>query len=149
MKAMSDDEKRNNLLHTIVAWREARDQHQPGSPQYKEFQRLMKEAEWELHGLGPSQDQGPPGLVIRIVDPEKPQELSAGQMTEYKGFRIEPIETSPARWRAKISRPDGRKIKVLVTGDEHDSITTGGMEAFSAEAAIDIAKEAIDGGGMT
>jgi hypothetical protein len=69
-------------------------------------------------------------------------------MLEYKGFLIDPVETSPGRWRAKISRPDGRKIKVAVTEVEHDSITTGGMETFSAEAAIEMAKQAIDGGGM-
>ena len=70
-------------------------------------------------------------------------------MLEYKGFLIEPFQPEPGtgRWRAKIRRADGRKIKVVVTGDQHDSITTGGMEAFSAEAAIETAKEAIDGGG--
>jgi hypothetical protein len=69
-------------------------------------------------------------------------------MIEYKGFLIDPVETSSGRWRAKIRRPDGRKIKVVVTEVEHDSITTGGMETFSAEAAIETAKQAIDGGGM-
>jgi hypothetical protein len=40
-----------------------------------------------------------------------------------KAYRIEPFETEPGRWRAKISRSDGRKIKVAVPpGDEHDSI---------------------------
>ena len=69
-------------------------------------------------------------------------------MLEYKGFLIESVETSTGRWRAKISRFDGRMVKVAVTGLEHDSITTGGMEAFLAEAAIDLAMQAIDGGGI-
>jgi hypothetical protein len=69
---VSEDEKRAALLHEIQAWREAADAHPKGSPQYKEFQRKMKEAEWKLHGLGRSEDA--PGIVIRIVDPDKPQE---------------------------------------------------------------------------
>jgi len=32
----------------------------------------MKEAEWELQALGPSQDS--PGLVIKIVSTEKEEE---------------------------------------------------------------------------
>jgi hypothetical protein len=68
---MTNDE-RTALLHEITAWREARDAHKPSSPEYREFQRKMKEAEWELQRLGPSEDS--PGLVIKIVDPAKPQE---------------------------------------------------------------------------
>ena len=57
-----------------------------------------------------------------------------------KAYRIEQFETEPERWRAKISRSDGRKIKVAVPpGDEHDSIPTGGMELLSADAAIEVA----------
>ena len=63
---MSDDQKRQALLHEIAAWREAADAHEKGSPQYREFQNKMKLAEWKLQALGPSQD--PPGVVIRIVD---------------------------------------------------------------------------------
>jgi hypothetical protein len=65
---MSSDGKRAALLHAIAAWREARDAQQPGSLRYKKFQRKMKEAEWELHRLGPS--QGRLGFVIKIVDNE-------------------------------------------------------------------------------
>jgi hypothetical protein len=46
-------------------------------------------------------------------------------MIEYKGFLIDPVETTVGGWRAKIRRPDGRKVKVVVTGLEHDSPTTG------------------------
>jgi hypothetical protein len=72
-KAMGSDDERQKLLHEIGAWRDARNAHPPGSPQNKEFQRKMKEAEWKLHGLGPPEDS-PPGLLIKIVSPEKPQE---------------------------------------------------------------------------
>ena len=32
----------------------------------------MKEAEWELQWLDPPEDS--PGVVIKVVDPEKPQD---------------------------------------------------------------------------
>jgi len=38
---------------------------------------------------------------------------------------------------------------VAITEAEHDSITTGGMEKFSANVAIETAKEAIDDGEMS
>src|SRR5882757_11314637 len=69
---MSADEKRTSILHTIAAWREARDASEPGSPQYRDFQRKLKEAEWELQALAPSQDS--PGLVIKVVSSEKEEE---------------------------------------------------------------------------
>ena len=69
-------------------------------------------------------------------------------MIGYKDYLIAPIQTSPGRWRAEISRADGRMIKVLVTGSERHSLITDGMEAFSARGAIERAKEAIDRGGM-
>jgi hypothetical protein len=63
---------------------------------------------------------------------------------EYNGFLIEPFETEPGRWRAEITRPDGRKIKTFPDGQEHDFIRTGGAEAFSAEAAIKMAMRLIE-----
>ena len=69
---MSDDENRTTVLNAIIAWREARDAHVPGSPQHRKFQRKMKEAEWELQRLGRSQD--PPGIVIMIVTSGKSKE---------------------------------------------------------------------------
>jgi hypothetical protein len=68
--------------------------------------------------------------------------------THYKQYEIEPFEISPARWRARVRRVDGRKIKVPVINNEVDFITTGGMESFSAEDAIAVAREMIDGGDM-
>jgi len=71
-------------------------------------------------------------------------------MVEYEGFQIEPFQTIAGGWRAKITRLDGQKIKVAVpAGDEHDFINTSGMESLSADAAIDVAKRLIDGGGMS
>jgi hypothetical protein len=42
-------------------------------------------------------------------------------MVIHKAYRIEPFETERGRWRAKISRSDGRKIKAFPNGDEHES----------------------------
>jgi hypothetical protein len=57
-------------------------------------------------------------------------------------------ESEPGRRRARISRSDGRKIRVAVPpGDEHEVIKTS-PEKLSAQAAIDVAKQAIDGGRM-
>jgi hypothetical protein len=39
-------------------------------------------------------------------------------------------------------------IKIPVTGNKQASFTTGGMECFSADDAVELAKQAIDGGGM-
>jgi hypothetical protein len=68
--------------------------------------------------------------------------------TYYKHYEIEPFESSPGRWRARVRRVDGRKIKIAVINNEVEFITTGGMESFSAEDAIAVAREMIDGGGM-
>jgi hypothetical protein len=67
---------------------------------------------------------------------------------EYKGYRIEPLETSAGRWQARVSRLDGQKIKIRVSGKEAASITTRGMPRFTMEAAIAMAEEMIDGPGM-
>jgi len=67
----------------------------------------------------------------------------------YKDYLIEPLETSPSRWRARVRRIDGRKIKNFIKNNEAESITMdAGMEYFSVDAAVASAKEIIDGGGM-
>ena len=60
---------------------------------------------------------------------------------QHKDYLIETIETSPGRWRARVRRADGRKIKILTTENEAESIPTGGMESFSAEDAVAVAKK--------
>jgi len=39
-------------------------------------------------------------------------------MTEYKGYRIEPFEPEPGRWRARISRLDGQSLKGTSKNDD-------------------------------
>jgi hypothetical protein len=67
---------------------------------------------------------------------------------QYKEYSIEPFETEPHRWRANIRRLDGQKIKTA-DGRKHAFIRTGGMECFSADEAVQVARRLIDGRGMS
>ena len=67
-------------------------------------------------------------------------------MTEYKGYRIEPFQPEPGRWRARISRLDGKKLKTAVPPTEQPFLDT--MDTVSYGHAVELAKEAIDGGGL-
>lgn len=61
----------------------------------------------------------------------------------YREHLIEPFQSAPRRWRAMVRRSDGRAIK---TADgEFPFIATGGIEAFTPDDAIEIAKKLIDG----
>jgi hypothetical protein len=67
-------------------------------------------------------------------------------MTEYKGYRIEPYEHEPGRWRARISRLDGKKLKISVPPTEQATLDT--MDTVSYGHAVKLARQAIDGGGI-
>jgi hypothetical protein len=91
-------------------------------------------------------------IIALRNQPPRSQEVVARPITRneavrriihYKDYEIEPFESSPGRWRARVRRKDGRKIK-----NETDQITTGGMESLSANAVIAVAIEMIDDGGM-
>ena len=70
-------------------------------------------------------------------------------VTTYQAYSIETFESSQGRYRARVSRLNGHKIKILTDDNkEVDLITTGGMEAFSIDDALRVAKEMINGGGM-
>ena len=65
----------------------------------------------------------------------------------YKGFNIRVFESSPGKWTAEIRKVDGSLIQILPPGledDAMDSLTTD-PETVTAEAAIELAKQAIDG----
>jgi hypothetical protein len=66
-------------------------------------------------------------------------------MTEYNGYRIEPHEPTPGRWRARISRLDGKKLKTTIPRTEQAFLDT--MDTVSYGHAVELAKQAIDGGG--
>ena len=61
----------------------------------------------------------------------------------YKDYLIEPVETSSTRWRAPVRRLGGQKIKTF-EGGEFAFIPTGGIETFSIDDAVAVAKEMID-----
>jgi len=68
----------------------------------------------------------------------------------YKGCNIRVFESSPGKWTAEIRKVDGSPIQILPRGlqdDAQDCLTTD-TETMTAEAAILLAKEAIDGGDM-
>jgi hypothetical protein len=67
-------------------------------------------------------------------------------MTEYKGYRIEPLEPKPGRWRARISRLDGEQLKTAVPPAAQAFLDT--MDTVSYGHAVELAKQAIDGGGI-
>jgi hypothetical protein len=73
------------------------------------------------------------------------------QVELYKGFNIRAYEREPGRWRADIRKADGSLLAILLPGmtgeGKGESIITS-ADRFTAAAAIDFAKEAIDGGGM-
>jgi hypothetical protein len=67
-------------------------------------------------------------------------------MIAYKAYNIDPIENEPGRWLARITRIDGKKIKVAVPPSEHGMLDTA--YTVSADEAVKLAKQGIDGGGM-
>jgi len=65
----------------------------------------------------------------------------------YKSYIIDPYERQTGRWRATISRQDGKKIKVAVPPTEHVQITTT-ADTLTSQEAVSLAKLRIDGGGI-
>jgi hypothetical protein len=69
--------------------------------------------------------------------------------TRYKDYRIEAYQTEIRRWRARIRRLDGKKVKVAGMGEQHEFLpTTAARGAMTARTAIDVAKSLIDDGGI-
>jgi hypothetical protein len=90
---------------------------------------------------------------VRSLNSPKGLELAHKEppMTiNYKAYTIEAFEREAGRWRATIKRLDGKKISVTVTTPptKHHSVTTT-ADTLTREAAVDLAKQGIDGGGMT
>jgi hypothetical protein len=68
----------------------------------------------------------------------------------YDRYSIRAFESSPGKWTAEIRKVDGSPIQILPPGleeDVQDSLTTD-PETMTAEAAIELAKEAISSGNM-
>jgi hypothetical protein len=67
-------------------------------------------------------------------------------MITYKEYHIERFEREPRRWVARVTRADGRNIRVIHPASEHAFIIT--KPTASAEKAEELAKEGIDFGGL-
>jgi hypothetical protein len=66
----------------------------------------------------------------------------------YKDYVIRPFLTNDGKWKAEIRKADGSPIKILVPEDLVDSRTMP-TECVTADEAIRLAKQLIDGGGMS
>jgi hypothetical protein len=67
------------------------------------------------------------------------------RVISYKGFRIRAFEQGPDRWLAEIRKANDAWI--IVRGERRELIRTSATRS-TADAAIDLALDAIDGGGM-
>jgi len=74
----------------------------------------------------------------------------ADQFEIYSGFNIRAFESSPGKWTAEIRKVDGSQIQILLPelGEDVLGCLTTDPETTTAEAAIELAREAIDGGAM-
>jgi hypothetical protein len=64
----------------------------------------------------------------------------------YKQYNIDRFERGPKRWIARISRVDGRNLRVISPFSEYEFLET--KPTSSAEEAEKLAKQGIDFGGM-
>jgi hypothetical protein len=65
----------------------------------------------------------------------------------HKAYVIDAYQRDTDKWRATIRRSDGKKIRVAFPPSVLDEATTS-ADALTAEKAVDVAKKAIDGGGL-
>ena len=65
----------------------------------------------------------------------------------YKAYVIDAFRRDTDRWRATIRRLDGKKIRVAFPPSVLDQATTS-ADALTAEKAAELAKKAIDAGGL-
>ncbi len=104
---------------------------------------IVREIAEILHDVAngplPSQHQNP--LDTRAV--KRP----AMSGVTYKAYVIDAFQRDADKWRATIRRLDGKKIRVAVPPSVVDEATTS-ADALTAEKAVELAKKAIDGGGL-
>jgi hypothetical protein len=66
----------------------------------------------------------------------------------YKEFSIRAFRSPDGRWRAEIRKADGSDLTIVVPDlGPRPSLTTS-PDSLTADDAIKLAKQAIDGGGM-
>ena len=94
------------------------------------------------------------GGIIEIVRgvadaslPDAPLKQPLMSGLTYKAYVIDAFQRDTDRWRATIRRLDGKKIRVAVPLSVVDQATTS-ADALTAEKAAELAKKAIDAGGL-
>lgn len=65
----------------------------------------------------------------------------------YKAYVIDAFQRDTDRWRATVRRLNGKKIRIADPPSVLDEATTL-ADALTAEKAVELAKKAIDGGGL-
>jgi hypothetical protein len=65
----------------------------------------------------------------------------------YKAYVIDAYQRDTDKWRATVRKLDGKKIRVAVPPSVRDEYTTS-ADALTAEKAVELAKKAIDAGGV-
>jgi hypothetical protein len=90
-----------------------------------------------------------------LLPPQRSNPLDAGAVKQpamsgitYKAYVIDAFQRDTDNWRATIRRLDGKKIRVAAPPSVLDQATTS-ADALTAEKAVELAKKAIDGGGLT
>ena len=68
--------------------------------------------------------------------------------TEYKGYVIRSFQTDQGRWRAEIWKEDGTHLMIARPGHGPRPSMTTEPPTFTADAAIELAQGAIDGGSL-
>ena len=66
----------------------------------------------------------------------------------YKAYVIDAFQRDTDKWRATIRRLNGKKIRVAMPPSVLDEATTS-ADALTAEKAVELAKKAIDAGGLS
>lgn len=80
-------------------------------------------------------------------DPRAAKQPAMSGIT-YKDYVIDAFQRDTDRWRANIRKLNGKKIRVAVPPSVLDQATTT-ADAPTAEKAVELAKKAIDAGGLS
>jgi len=81
------------------------------------------------------------------LDPRAVKQPAMSGIT-YKAYVIDAFQRDTDRWRANIRKLNGKKIRVAVPPSVLDEATTT-ADAPTAEKAVELAKKAIDAGGLS
>ena len=90
--------------------------------------------------------------IVQDVANERSQDARAVKPVmsgiTYKAYVIDAFQRDTDKWRANIRKLNGKKIRVAVPPSVLDEATTT-SDAPTAEKAVELAKKAIDAGGLS